>query len=421
MGGAALAERLGDGLRWRGVVVACSAGIAALVLWAALTRVEIVVMAPATLRPATPVAVLRAQASQTLAAVAVQVGDRVSAGQLVARLAARGSEAAWRASRAALAARVRERNEEQALLRWLDAGAPSVPEPGASVLGRARMAAHLGRVEGLRAEVRITESRLRAAGAEAEAAARMLDVSAARRDALMTAHRRGAVSRFDLLQARRAHLADRGELDLAQSRLLTLREQLDGQREAVDQVTVELRAHLHGAIAAARVEIADLRRRHAVAEEQRLAGRIVSPIDGVIDRLDAATGAFLRAGDPVAVVVPDAAELIVEARVPPARAAFIRTGQPCRVKLDALPFPRYGTLPCNVESLALDVREPESASAHYLARLRPARQFLWADGAAITLRPGATGWVDLVAGSRSVLSFVTEPVRRFSRETLRER
>jgi hypothetical protein len=37
------------------------------------------------------------------------------------------------------------------------------------------------------------------------------------------------------------------------------------------------------------------------------------------------------------------------------------------------------------------------------------------------LRSGATAQVDILAGRRTVLGFVTEPLRRFAGESLRER
>ncbi len=70
-----------------------------------------------------------------------------------------------------------------------------------------------------------------------------------------------------------------------------------------------------------------------------------SPVTGTVQQLAVYTeGAVLKPADPILVVVPDNAKLIVEAKVLNRDIGFVRTGQDVMVKLDAYPFTRYGLL-----------------------------------------------------------------------------
>ena len=173
-------------------------------------------------------------------------------------------------------------------------------------------------------------------------------------------------------------------------------------------------------IASLEVEVADLESRLAEVKDRRSQGMIRAPVDGVLDQLRVGVGDFVQRGESLGVVVPATDAVRFETRIAPRQAAFLHVGQACRIKLEALPFARYGALPCTVELLGQDVVEDGNGPAHYLAHVQPAAQTLEADGRPVRLQPGATAWVDIIAGRRTVLSFVTEPLWRFARESLRE-
>lgn len=390
-----------------------------LVVWSALTDVEIVVTAPAAARPVSGVAELRAPDTRHVVRVLVEEGQTVTKGQAVVLLESRLLEAQRRSAARALASRRRALVDSRAVAEALATGAGADGAP--TRRSRLRILEHLSRLAQLDHEIDALGSDLQAADAGARASRRLLGIQQQRHRAAGAAFEQGALSRFDLLRSRRELLLQRAEVNELEGRARTLRERLSARRNARRGGEAEQRRSLLESITALEVEVAELETRLAEVDHRRRQGRITAPVAGVLDQLRVGAGDFVQRGEPMGVVVPSTAAVIFETRIAPRQAAFLRAGQPCRIKLDALPFARYGALPCTLEMLGRDVVETDDGRGYYLARVRPATWNLRADGQPVELQPGATGWVDIIAGRRTVLSFVTEPLRRFARESLRER
>ncbi|MDZ7669249.1 MAG: HlyD family efflux transporter periplasmic adaptor subunit [Gammaproteobacteria bacterium] len=412
-----LADRLPRAVSlWRGTLLGTSC-LLALLIWAALTRVEIVVTAPATARPVGGNTELRAPAARRVAHLHVREGQRVSRGQLIAVLGSGSEDSQWRSARVALAAQRRVLRDERALLGALDG---QIDAAGVSAQVRLRLREHRGALAGADAQAASLLAEQRAAAARAAALRRLIAVKAERRAAVEAAGAQGAMSRFEVLRAREDHLAHAAELAAAQGLMDVAGQRLRAQRQQRITLDSGFRSSVRAAIDAAEVEVMALRSRLAQAAEQRRNHRITAPADGLMHRVHVAAGEFVAQGDSLGVLVPNRPELVFETRVAPGQTAFLREGQACRVKLDALPFARYGAIPCTVTALDQDAEISDQGAAHYRVNVHPAAVALRADGEPVRLLPGATGWVDVIAGERTVLSFVTEPLWRFTRESLRE-
>lgn len=401
---------------WRAVLLG-SALLLILLVWAALTRVEVVVTAPATARATVGNAELRAPGSHTVAAVHVREGESVGRGQLIAVFESDRVETQWQAARAALAARRRGLADDRAVLRVIDGGGDAVGLPQRV---RVRVREHRAALARLDAELASLAAEAQAAAARAGALEALLTVRAERRRAVEAAAAAGAMSGFDVLRSREDHLVSQAQLHAVEGLLSAAGHQQNAQRHARRALDSGLRRALHEAIDSAEVEVLELRGRLTDLAERRRQVRITAPMDAVVHRLHVAAGAFVTQGDELGVLVPQSPELIFETRISPGQSAFVRKGQACRLKLDALPFARFGALPCMVDEFDLDVAESDPGPSHYRVKVRPSAQQLYAEGERVRLQAGATAWVDVIAGQRTVLSFVTEPLWRFTRESLRE-
>lgn len=393
--------------------------LASLALWSAVTEVEIVVMAPAAARPLAGTAELRAPDSRRVRRVLVKEGQRIDAGATLLVLDDQLLDVQRAAAARALDAQRAQLGDVRAVRRLLAANA--APESAPSTRARLEIVRHRNRLSQLDDRIRALEAELAVAGHRAAAARQMLGIRVERHRAAEASAAAGAFSRFDLLAARQELLGEQAALRAAEGNIDALEERLSAERTARRGTDAEFRQALLERESALELEVIELEARLAQVVEQQRQGRLVAPIAGVVDRLLVAAEDFVERGEALAVVVPDDSAVRFEARIAPAQAAFLHAGQPCRIKLDALPFARYGAIACTVELIGRDVVAADAAPAHYLAHVRPTSQQLWADGQPLTLQPGATGWVDIIAGRRTVLSFVTEPLTRFTRETLRER
>jgi HlyD family type I secretion membrane fusion protein len=396
-----------------------SLALLVLLVWAALTEVDVVVTAPAAARSRDGVVELRAPLGRRVAQILATAGERVSAGQPVLILQADTSEARWRAVRESLHRKRRLWTDMTAVAALLEAGA--VPGPRASDRVRLRVLGHRSRLASLDREYRAQLEQLTAAERQQRTAAALADIARQRYRAARDAHRRGALSDFELSNARQAWLSRQIDRDGVEGRLRGLRQQLAAHASRRRELVAAERRRVAEALAALDLELAELQASLSEAAEERQAATVTAPKAGVLDRLNVSVGELVERGAVLGAVVPAGGDLVFEARVAPRHMAFLHAGLGCRLKLEALPFARYGALSCTVARLSEDVAVEGEAAGHYLVEVQPASRHLEVAGRVMELRSGATAQVDILAGRRTVLGFVTEPLRRFAGESLRER
>jgi hemolysin D len=188
--------------------------------------------------------------------------------------------------------------------------------------------------------------------------------------------------------------------------------------------------------------------RHKVSElSARLENfALSSPIDGIVQGVAVTTvGQVVTISQEVARVVPDLTQLEVEAYVQNKDIGFLTIDQQAAVKVETLPFSRYGTVSATVTHIAsdamssIDARAAESGTPRmvrstsvaageqrvqnlvYAITLRLNQESVNADGRAIRLMPGMTVTAEIKTGYRSVLEYFLSPLVEVSSSALHER
>ena len=153
---------------------------------------------------------------------------------------------------------------------------------------------------------------------------------------------------------------------------------------------------------------------------------ITSPMDAIVNNIIITTqGARVRPGDVILELVPFGDELIIEAKMPPADISFVRAGQDVAIKLDAYDYTIYGIFHGTVKYISPDtLMEKTSEGEKYYFRVLITlgeTEIVAKNGKKINLTPGMTTQVDIVTGSRSVLTYLTKPVTKTFSEAFTER
>jgi hemolysin D len=140
---------------------------------------------------------------------------------------------------------------------------------------------------------------------------------------------------------------------------------------------------------------------------------IKAPVRGTITSLDVRSiGAVVQAGQKIAEIAPEGARLLVEARVANKDVAFIRPGLITQVKLDALPFQDYGSLPGKVLEVSQNALVDGNGGSFYKVTIEVDRTTIRAKGREITLLPGMALSADIVTERTTVMDLLLEPLRK---------
>jgi len=151
-----------------------------------------------------------------------------------------------------------------------------------------------------------------------------------------------------------------------------------------------------------------------------------APMRGVVKNIRMTTlGGTLKPTEELMQIVPIQNELLVEARVRPSDIAFIHTGQPASVKIDAYDYTIYGWLNGKVSYLSADTLTDDlkqGEPAYYRMQVQAEEKHLGSQaGAAIQLQPGMTVSVEVKTGKSTVLRYLAKPITKTLQEAMVEK
>lgn len=399
-------------------------------VWAARTEIDDVTRAEGRIVPSSDIQMIQATEPGILLALHVTEGDIVEEGQILLELDGMQLSSALdqEQQRAyGLMARITRLQSE------IDRVALSFPDAliqQAAAVVASESALYHARQDELASEIDIMERQRRQRQeqfAEAQVdlanARDTLEIVAEERAMMEPLVQRRVEPETTLLEIRRRESEWRGRELRAQASVARMRE---GLAEIDDQIRA-LRARQRSAALAdlslATAELAALEPSLPALRDRADRAALRAPMRGVVNRIHRRTlGSLARPGEDLIEIVPLDDTLLVEGFVRPADIAFVYPGQPVKVKITAYDFSRYGSLDGEITRIGADAvtrseRDPEE---FFMVHIRTEDNFLDADGVVVEVMPGMVAEVDILAGRKTVLQYLTTPVVRVKDRALRE-
>lgn len=406
------------------LIAACAAGLAVMILWASIARVDEVTRGMGKVIPSSKAQLVQAAEPAVVKEILVRAGQSVKRGQLLVRLD--DAEAASQLGQIQTETdRLTVRAER---LKQEAAGGALGCEEGSLCsderrLQDVRVATARSRESALAAAV---EQRRRDLG-EGQATASALETSSrlAREqvDMLEPLAAKGIVPQTELLTARREMVDTMGRLAAARQGVArasaAVREaqaELNSSKLDFRQQALAERSEVSTKIAVNQETI-----RGAKARKQR--GELRAPANGIVNDVQVTTvGGFVNAGEMLMQVVPVGDKLLVEARVKPGDIAFIKIGDPANVKVTAYDFSVYGGLSGRVEQVSADsIYDEVEREAYYTVLVRTDRSYILQSGQRFPIVPGMICDVEIITGRKSILNYLLKPVEKAFGEAMTER
>jgi adhesin transport system membrane fusion protein len=384
--------------RARGVLGLIMLSLVVLTVWSAFGKIDQVTRAQAVLMSAERTQLVQTPDGGVLTELHVKEGQRVKAGQLLARLQKERAAAGASDSRAKVAAL-------RITLARLQAEVYGTP-----LQFSADLAPY---TEYIRNQKDLYNKRQTAFNDDVQALGNILLLAEEEMHINRQLEATADVSRAEILRLARG-VAD-------------IKAQITGKRNKYFQ---DAQAEMTKAQEDLSTQSEQLRDRQQVLENTEL----LAPMDGVINSIKVTTiGGVVRPGETLIDILPSGDNLIVEAKIPPADMAFIALGQDASIKLDAYDSAIFGGLRGKVDYISAEALFAEKASPgvpigpnnppiYYLVRMRiTGNEFLGDKAREIKLRAGLTAGVEIKALERTVLSYLTKPITKTMSSGLGER
>jgi hemolysin D len=163
------------------------------------------------------------------------------------------------------------------------------------------------------------------------------------------------------------------------------------------------------------------------AEKRRSLINVTAPVDAVVLEITKlSTGSVAREAETLFKLVPLDVPLELEAKIEAADVGFVKVGDSVRIKLDAYPFQKHGSLQGHVQMVSLDAftresnQERAAGTSYYLARIRLDTAKLENVRGSFRLLPGLSATGEIKVGERSVISYFLYPIIGTLDQSLRE-
>lgn len=405
------------------------------IIWAALSKVDIVVSASGRIIPSARVKLVQPLEPGVIRRIHVEEGDLVREGDPVVELDPTEAVAERdRLRRLTWAARL-DVARLRAFLTAMATGGDAVPDldppmdvPEEMTAAAARhLASQWARLIGDREAAAREVARLRAQrdgiSARIEKETKILPILRERVSTRELLSGKRIMPRSELLELRETLVESEQEVVVLQAALIEAEAEA-AEAEAKQRLRVaETRDAAVAELIGREQDAASAAQELVKAEEKARRRTLSAPATGIVTDLAVHTvGGVVTAAQPLMRVVPEDERMEVEALLPNRDVGFVEKGGKATIKVEAFPYLRYGTIPGVVADVAADaVLAPDGRSSAFKLRVSLDRQTIQVAGRPVRLAAGMVVTADIRTGERRVLDFILEPILRSGSEGLRER
>ncbi|WP_316182133.1 MULTISPECIES: HlyD family type I secretion periplasmic adaptor subunit [unclassified Bradyrhizobium] len=423
--------------------------------WSIVGHVDIIASAQGKIVPTGRTKTIQPLEAGVVAAIHVQDGDKVRAGDVLVELDRTVTEAERRRVAQGLmqarldAARLnvlRDSFADLAVLRSLNvpegASPTDVARTRAALQAQAaeqlsKLASNLQQIAQKRAEAQSVE----AAIGKIDATLPFLQETAEIRRNAKEIQYGNQIAYIDA----QSRLIDQQNERIVQTRRLV---EIEAARLALEQQLAQARSGFERQVLS---DLADAEKKaeeltqDLVKAERKIAEQVLrAPIDGTVQQLALHTvGGVVTPAQQLMLIVPADSQLEAEAMISNRDIGFVNPGQPAEIKIDTFNFTRYGLVHGKVLSVSQDsiarekpadkqnggkaagalaeTSEPAGQEFIYSARVSLDEKQMQVEDKMVALAPGMAVTVEIKTGTRRIIEYVMSPLLRYKHESLRER
>lgn len=406
--------------------------IGAAVMWASLSSIDEVVVAPGKLITTKPTIVLQPLETSIIRSIDVAAGDVVHAGQTLATLDATFSQSdvdQQRAKFAALDAQVKRLESELAGRDYVAVAGNTPDEQLQLQLFEQRRAFRIAQLDTFDQQMAAQTAAIATSKDQGKILDRRRDGLVQIEEARETLYKQETGSLLNLLSSRDARLDI--EANIAQ-----LRGKETEATHALAKLEADRRAFIEDFRRATSEQLVERRNERDSAGEElkkmelrRNMVALTAPADAVVlDLAQRSVGSVVREAEPIVTLVPLDVPLEAEVSVNARDIGRIEVDEPARIKFDAYPFQKYGTASGSIRTISHDAFAPDPKDGQtetaglpfFKARVLLSNTRLDASGEEVRLLPGMAVTAEIKVGRRTVISYFLYPLIRGLDDSIRE-
>jgi hemolysin D len=398
------------------------------IAWSVIGTVDRIVVAPGKIATRTPMLVMQPFSTSKIIEIAVKAGDHVRKGQVLVRF----DPAFANADVSSLQQKIASLTAQTQRLEAQLSGAPFTAGPEDGPERNTQGQIYSQEMNDYQAEISQRDSRLAQVDSQIrtdEGALPGIQAQLGMSQRVVEMQERlkaqQAAATLDVMKAQSSLIDSQLRLKSTmgdRDKQMAQRAETEHERQAYLQ---KWRSDHNQQLVQARQDLSEATENLNKASRMHELTELTAPVDGVVQQVaDRSVGSVLREAETLVTIVPDGADLYVEANVPSRDVSYLQIGDTVRVKLEAYPFQRFGTVTGVLTVLSPDsqpLKEGDDGSKLvYRAQVRLNDNAGKLAARHIFLKPGLVASAEIKTGTRSIASYMLDPVLRISDESMRE-
>ena len=389
-------------------------------IWAGIAKVEVLTRGEGQVVPSQDVQVVQSLEGGIVEELLASPGDVVKKGQVLMRLSdvqfsseERGTEAKFLGLEAKKARLLAEANGTEFTL-------PAGVAEKAPQVATNEKALFESRQKELQNSYAILDDRIAKANADmAEVRAQIGRLSSNRsslnKELAITKDlvAKRAVPKLEELRLSREISDIAGQINAQSQRRKSLEAELKVARKERESQLDKFRSQALGELNAVETEISSLRENLKSIGDRVDRREVRAPVDGIVNNIAVKTiGGVVEPAMQLVEIVPMDEELKILARIQPSDIAFIRPGQPAKVKITAYDPQKYGALDGKLVRLGATSGRDQDGNTFFEIEVHTDKNFMGVEDSPLPITPGMVAEVEVITGKRTILEYLLKPVLR---------
>lgn len=399
------------------------------VLWACFGKVDVVAVAEGKIIPSSRVKQIQPLEKGVVKEIFVQEGQRVATGDPLIAL----DRTSTGAERERVNNELQKVEENLARAQGLLALLENRETPPAAVAGlqsalleqqwqqyRAQLAALHSQRDNRTAEKQVNSEIIHKLQAT-------LPIVSKRADDLKQLAAKKMVAENQYLELEETRITQQQDLAAARARDTQLAAAMAESEQQIAALTAQTRAETLARIAEAERQANSLREQLTQAKDFDAKQVLYAPVAGRVKDLATNTvGGVVLEAQQLMLIVPDEAQLEVEAWLPNQDIGFVQENDRAVIKVHTFPFTKYGSIDATVTRISDDAIQDaqqarEKGGLLFGMSLLMARNTLQVDEREVKLMPGMQVTAEIITGQRRLIEYVLAPLQQHVQESVRER
>ncbi len=400
-----------------------------LIVWSALTKVEIITRGQGQVVPTQDVQIVQSLEGGIVDELLVTPGAIVKKGDVLMRLSdvqfsseARGTQARFLGLAAKKARLLAESSGEKFVV-------PEDVQKDAPQIAQNELALYESRQRELKNSYAILDDRIHKANADInEVSAQINRLSSSRallNDELKITRdlvQKRAVPKLEEVRLSREFADITGQINAqAQRKNALAAEAQVAKGERASQLD-KFRSQALGELNAVQTEISSLKENMKSNDDRVDRREVKAPVAGVVNNIAVKTiGGVVEPAMQLVEIVPIDDDLKIIAKIQPSDIAFLRPGLPAKIKISAYDAQIYGSLDGELVRIGATSGRDGEGGTFFEIEVRADKNYLGDETAPLPITPGMVANVEVITGKRTLMAYMLKPVLRARERAFTER